>query len=57
MVYVLNHLNDIKQRLTGQGLTFLFNYFEVCLALCFWFFLEKLSVTFDAQIDLILEHP
>ena len=47
MVYVVKHLNDIKQHLTGQGLTtFLVNYFEVCLALYFWFLLGEVICYF-----------
>ena len=37
--------------------TFSFNYFEVYLALSFWFFLVQgyLSITFDNQTDLLNE--
>ena len=39
---MFKHLNDVRRRLTGQCLTtFFFNYFEVCLALYFWFFLGE----------------
>ena len=38
-------------------ITFSFNYFEVCLALSFWFFLvEVVSVNFDIQTDLKMKH-
>ena len=68
-MYILKHFNDISQRLTAQGNVwkfisnfisnrnlFSFHYFKSSAGSFFLVFPNRLSATFDIQIDLKMKH-